>query len=76
MKVFLFFLVLLFVFILFSFSYFSLFLIYLKYYQKKDIDKRIKETLFKELHFIHRQTTNGKHFLIIEHYNKNKAIQL
>lgn len=49
---------------------------YLKKYQKKGADKKIKNALFKEIGFTYRETARGKKFLIIDIYKKNKAIKL
>jgi hypothetical protein len=49
---------------------------YIKRCYKKDINKKIKEILFKELGFTYRETSTGKGFIIIDEYHSNKAIRV
>lgn len=50
--------------------------ILVKRFHRKEVDEKIKDTLFDEIGFSYRETSTGKKFLIIDEYKKNKAIKL
>ena len=56
------------------FAYLEIWLI--KRIHKKNIDDKIKDVLFDEIGFSYRETSAGKKFIIIDKYQKNKAIKL
>lgn len=76
MKIFFFILTLIVIFICGFFIYWYIIEWYFKRYHKKNVNRRIKEILFKELGFTYRETSKGRGFLIIDEYKKNKAIRI